>query len=530
MSSDFDEDNESVNSHQSSERRFDFSMFRSGLTQFSRQEDDQILSWIVKYKAFHLIKMNTIWIRMAKTEFFEGRPWQLMKKHFMDNIFPFLNRYRISKCDQLKLKASMEDQGSGILNEDTDVEVDDSSSDGSVVKPIVKRFESTREKRKRGEDDSSDTEDSIAKKVRRLRRSLRKYDKVPAEKSDYMSSDTSSVRSGGSTPSSPNDDGLDDGVVPPATGRQSPRTPVTQRSRESFIPNGNNNGVVSRKQIPRTPPGATGNSILRKSSQAQQSSMDMSRLSDQHMSDSVFVDQDLEVPSAEQFRAGLRYVAERMSNHRELSVLGVTSTVRKGGGGETRNIGGGSISKVMETEDTGALTEQSPNVEEEVEGRSLVIDDIAGSQSGPSVQSSSRKSQSLEKGFKAPDEVSGHSRNPKNPDYPHRRHQSPNLRNRTANFDEDDFSGEELSEDEKERGKETFEIDLGFGKKNEIFIKIKGLLPKGDNTKNIVVERVDRGRKIKIKGFEKEFNKTMSKLPKRKEKKKPFRRTNITYP
>jgi len=520
MSSDFDEDNESVNSDQSSERRLDFSIFRSGLTQFSRQEDDQILSWIVKYKAFHLIKMNTIWIRMAKTEFFEGRPWQLMKKHFMDNIFPFLTRYRISKCDQLKLKASMEDQGIGILNEDTDVEVEDSSSDGSVVKPIMKRFESTREKRKRGEDDSSDTEDSIAKKVRRLRRSLRKYEKVPAEKSDYMSSDTSSVRSGGSTPSSPNDDGPDDGVVPPATGRQSPRTPVTQRSRESFIPNGNNNGALSGMQIPRTPPGATGNSILRKSSQAQQSSLDISRLSDQQLSDSVFVDQDLEVPSAEQFRAGLRYVAERMSNDRELSVLGVTSTVRKGG--ETRNIAGGSISKVMETEDTGTLTEQSPNVEGEDEGRSRVIDEIAGSQSGPSVQSSSRKSQSLEKGFKAPDEGSGHSRNSKNPDYPPRRHQSPNLRDRTANFDEDDFSGE-LSENEKERGKETFEIDLGFGKKNEIFIKIKGLLPKGDNTKNIVVERVDRGRKIKIKGFEKE-------LPKRKEKKKPFRRTNITYP
>ena len=405
MSSDFDDDNESENSYLASERRLDFSMFRLGSRQFSRQEDDQILSWIVKYKAFHLIKMNTIWIRMAKTEVFEGRPWQLMKKHFVDNIFPSLTQYRISKCDQLKLRASMEDEGNGILIEDTDVEVEDSSSDGGVVKPIMKRFESTRETRKREEDDSTDTEDSIAKKVRRIRRSLRKYDKVPAENSDYMSSDTSSVRSGGSTPSSPNDYGLDDGVVPPATRRQSPRTPVTQQSRESFIPNGNNNGDLSGNQIPQTSPGATGNSILRKSSQAQQSSLAISRLSDQSLSNSVFVDQDLEVPSAEQFRAGLRYVAEGMSNDRELSILGVTSTVRQGGA--TRNIAGGSTSKVMDTADSAGvtLTEKSPNVEEEDEGRCRVIEDIAGSQPGPLAEFSSRTSPSPEKGFKAPDEA-----------------------------------------------------------------------------------------------------------------------------
>ena len=344
-----------------------------------------------------------------------------------------------------------------------------------------------------------------------------------------MSSDTSSVRSGGSTPSSPSPSRhqLDDSVLPPAAGRQSPRTPVTQQPRD--IPEGNNNRSLSGKPIPRSP-SATGNSILRKSSHTQQSSLDISRLSNQNLSDSVFVDQDLEVPSAEQFQAGLRYVAEGMSNDRELSILGVTSTVRKGG--ETRNIAGGSISKVKDTTDTGTLTEKSPNVEEEDEGRRRVTGEVSGSQSGQSVQSSSRKSQSPEKGYKAPDEVSGHSRNTKSPEYPHRRHQSPNLRNRTANFDEDDSSGDEPTEGDKERAKEVFEIDLGFGKKNEIFIMIKGLFPKEGNTKNVVVEQIDRGRKIRIKGLEKESNKTKLKVPNRKDndKKKPFKRTNITYP
>ena len=143
------------------------------------------------------------------------------------------------------------------------------------------------------------------------------------------------------------------------------------------------------------------------------------------------------------------------------------------------------------------------NTDEEDEGRRRVTGEVSGSQSGQSVQSSSRKSQSPEKGYKTPDEVSGHSRNTKNGEYPHRRHQSPNLRNRTANFDEDDSSGDEPTEGDKERAKEVFEIDLGFGKKNEIFIMIKGLLPKEGNTKNVVVEQIDRGRKIRIKGLEK---------------------------
>ena len=205
-----------------------------------------------------------------------------------------------------------------------------------------------------------------------------------------------------------------------------------------------------RFHSPQTSPGATGNSILRQSSQAQQRSLDISRLSDQSLSDSMFVDQDLEVPSAEQFRAGLRYVAEGMSNDRELSILGVTSTVRKGGA--TRNIAGGSTSKVMDTADSASvtLTEKSPNVEEKDEGRCRVIEDIAGSQPGPLAESSSRTSPSPEKGFKAPDEamkswnIIANANNP---------------RNRTANF-VDDFSEDEPSEDEKE----VFEMDLGFGK------------------------------------------------------------------
>ena len=164
--------------------------------------------------------------------------------------------------------------------------------------------------------------------------------------------------------------------------------------------------------------------------------------------------------------------------------------------------------------------EKSPNVEEEEEGRSRVIEDIAGSGSGPLAESSSRTSPSPEKGFKASDEamkswnIIANANNP---------------RNRTANFG-DDSSEDEPSEDEKE----VFEMDLGFGKNNEIFITIKGLLPKDGTTKNIVLEQVDRGRKIRIKGLEKESNKTKlnSKLPKRKRnnKKEPFKRTNIIYP
>ena len=97
--------------------------------------------------------------------------------------------------------------------------------------------------------------------------------------------------------------------------------------------------------------------------------------------------------------------------------------------------------------------------------------------------------------------MSGHSRNTKSPEYPHRRHQSPNLRNRTANFDEDDSSGDEPTEGDKERAKEVFEIDLGFGKKNEIFIMIKGLLPKEGNTKMLLLNKLTGEEKLGLKDW-----------------------------
>ena len=137
--------------------------------------------------------------------------------------------------------------------------------DSTTLKNIAKKF-GIKETRKfeivssllkKIEEETRTNVNVLEEKIEELKNQLKEArcnNKVPAERSEYMSSDTSSVRSGGSTPSSPNDDGLDDGVVPPATatGRQAPRTRVTQKSRESFIANGNNNGGLSGNQIPQS--------------------------------------------------------------------------------------------------------------------------------------------------------------------------------------------------------------------------------------------------------------------------------------
>ena len=109
----------------------EYNIFKSETKRFSKHEEENILRWIVKNKAFKLVKMDTIWMRMATLGVFDGRPWQLLKRHFHDKIIHHLNSYKgISHCDKLKLKTCIdinnqigaEKMHPGDLIQDTDME------------------------------------------------------------------------------------------------------------------------------------------------------------------------------------------------------------------------------------------------------------------------------------------------------------------------------------------------------------------------------------------------------------------------
>ena len=153
----------------------EFHKFRADLTPFSRLEEDQILAWILKYKAFSLLRTDTIWMRMEKLEVVQGRPWNSLKEHFMEYIVPNLCQFNISHREKLKIEAYMSDVDVINVLEDTDIE---GESDNLEVEFKIKRFR--KEIIPKDVAGSSDENLYVARRSRRKSKT-KKYSKVPAE-------------------------------------------------------------------------------------------------------------------------------------------------------------------------------------------------------------------------------------------------------------------------------------------------------------------------------------------------------------
>ena len=191
----------------------EFHRFRADLAPFSRLEEEQILAWILKYKAFSLLRTDTIWMRMEKLEVFQGRPWKSLKEHFMDYIVPNLCQFNISLREKLKIEAYMNDSDVRNTLEDTDIE---GESDNVEVEFKIKRF--TKEMISKDVASSSDENIYVPGRSRGKSKTT-KYSKVPAEEF-FNPSDTSasiveryqSSLSGASDEDDDHDHGNSDGV------------------------------------------------------------------------------------------------------------------------------------------------------------------------------------------------------------------------------------------------------------------------------------------------------------------------------
>ena len=191
----------------------EFHRFRADLAPFSRLEEEQILAWILKYKAFSLLRTDTIWMRMEKLEVFQGRPWKSLKEHFMDYIVPNLCQFNISHREKLKIEAYMNDSDVRNMLEDTDIE---GESDNVEVEFKIKRF--TKEMISKDVASSSDENIYVPGRSRGKSKTT-KYSKVPVEEF-FNPSDTSasiveryqSSLSGASDEDDDHDHGNSDGV------------------------------------------------------------------------------------------------------------------------------------------------------------------------------------------------------------------------------------------------------------------------------------------------------------------------------
>ena len=75
----------------------EFKIFRSKRLSFSLHDDKQVLDWIVKNQAFHLVHGNVIWKRMEEQNLVNGRTWESLKERFQTHISRHLNQYKLSR-------------------------------------------------------------------------------------------------------------------------------------------------------------------------------------------------------------------------------------------------------------------------------------------------------------------------------------------------------------------------------------------------------------------------------------------------
>ena len=286
-----------------------FCEFRAEIMPYTKDETMKMIEWIVKNQNFHLVEGDTIWKRMEASGLFEERSWKSMRAHFHENVLSLLGEIKVSPDVKWKLEACLKNPDA--LEFLCDADMDSESEPGSKKILVDKVMRKTKPKDSiTNSMESSDGDDERARTS--VKRFVRKRAKVPADKFDE-SIRLSSFSTRSSIESS-KENNMDNGVEPRL---------------EALLNNSNIPQNISQ---------------LRDSSGASKS-MDISKPKiDKSISDVPDVSQSNnpheklendvgnlvdDVPTITEFSAGLKEAGDRgMSQEREKSLMGVTSTIR----------------------------------------------------------------------------------------------------------------------------------------------------------------------------------------------------------
>ena len=283
-----------------------FCDFRAKMIPFTKDETGKMIEWIVNNQAFHLLEGDTIWKRMELSGLLEERSWKSMKTHFHKNVLSFLDETKVSREVRWKLEACLKNPDAVEFFCDADIESEPEPYTKTFLVNKVKK-KNDRNESKSIEKESSGGDDDSVRTPMNVKKFVRKRSKIPADKFDESIRLSSFSTRSSIDLSKENDIGI--GVEP---------------SIEALLDNSN---------IPQL-------SHLRDSSGASRC-LDISKpmkIADiTHLNKSnekldnvndveSFVD---DIPTVTEFSAGLKEARSRgMSQERERSLMGVTSTVR----------------------------------------------------------------------------------------------------------------------------------------------------------------------------------------------------------
>ena len=144
----------------------DFKQFRSRRKPFTKDEDLEIIAWIVKYQSFYLLRGNAIWKMMEKKVSENNRTWQSLQNRFNESIFPNVESYNLPVKVVEKIKRGF----TGVESPDPRDSSEDSvqSGGGRRTRSQYRVFS-----RRRGPDKDKRTDSSVSEEKERSHTSRR---------------------------------------------------------------------------------------------------------------------------------------------------------------------------------------------------------------------------------------------------------------------------------------------------------------------------------------------------------------------
>ena len=287
-----------------------FYEFRAEIMPYTKDETTKMIEWIVNNQSFHLVEGDTIWKRMEATGLLEERSWMSMKTHFHERVLTFLDEIKVSRDVKWKLEACLKNPDAlEFLCDDADIDSEPEPSSRKIQFDKVIRKNKQKESKKDNRKESSDGDDERAPTSVRVKRFVRKRSKVPADKFDE-SIHLSSFSTRSSIDAAKEND-VDIGVEPSLEALlNNSNIPQISQLRES-------SGASNSMDISKP----TGDKSIKVSDVSQSQSNKPHEKRDNEVVD--------DVPTITEFSAGLKEAGSKsMSQERERSLMGVTSTIR----------------------------------------------------------------------------------------------------------------------------------------------------------------------------------------------------------
>ena len=151
----------------------DYKAFKSRRKPFSKNEDQDIINWILKYESFNLLTGKTIWKIMESKVCNDKRPWPSLQERFNQFILPNIESYNLPFKIIQKFRRAEQGVANSVSSEQKETAGDSEETAARKYQSLKKRqFHKKRspgQRQKSSEEEEENTRKAGRRRQRRMR-------------------------------------------------------------------------------------------------------------------------------------------------------------------------------------------------------------------------------------------------------------------------------------------------------------------------------------------------------------------------